>query len=136
MKPLFSIVGIIVVLIWGYKSYKRETDKRELKKSIHVVEAKILELSCGKRGNIKFQLNDRIYNQRIYLSHTECPELSNQKTIGVKIDSERNIIFANDNYNDWSEAESVSIVLLCLFLISLITYYGIISDIKKPRKRN
>jgi hypothetical protein len=133
-----SIVAIIAVVFWSYSAFEREEKERELRKSTHVIEAEILDLRCGKRGNIKFKINGRIFNKPIYLSTKECSELSSQETIGIKMGSEGNILFANDSYNDWSEAESVAAVLLCLSLVSLIIYHGLIPEkfkIRKNKKR-
>jgi hypothetical protein len=131
MKVPFSIVGITLVAIWGYKNFGEEQDKMELRKSSSVIEAKIVELDCpGKNNKIIFKIDDRTFNERIYLSAAECSELSDKETIYVKIDSKGNVIFAKDDYNDSSEIELISTVLISLFLIGMMIYYGIIPEIR------
>ncbi|MCA4900326.1 MAG: hypothetical protein ACK514_02490 [Bacteroidota bacterium] len=131
MRVPFSIVGITLVLIWGYKSIEQELDQIELRKSTTVMDAEIIEINCQRtKKNIVFKINDRTFNERIYLSTEECSELNNQEFIGVKIDSKGNVVFANDDYNDSSELELISAFLICLFLICMIVYYGIIPEIK------
>jgi hypothetical protein len=131
MKVPFSIVGITLVAMWGYKTFVEEQDKMELRKSSNVIEAKIVELDCpGKNSNIIFKIDDITFNERIYLSTAECSELFDKETIYIKIDSKGNVIFANDDYNDSSEMELISTFLISLFLIGMMIYYGIIPEIE------
>jgi hypothetical protein len=126
MRVPFSIVGITLVSIWGYKSIERELDIMELKKSTNVIEATIIEIDSRR---IVFKIDDRTLYERIYLTTEERSELNNQETIGVKIDFKGNLIFANDGYNDSSEMDLIAAVLICLFLISMMVYYGIIPEV-------
>ncbi|HEY6142646.1 MAG TPA: hypothetical protein VIV55_04350 [Flavobacterium sp.] len=131
MKIFFSIFGIITVIYFTYASYEQEKKERNLRATTEIVYAQIIELSCGKTDYIKFRYNKKEIGMRIYLSSKECNELNINSLIGLKIDKDKNIVFANDSYNDWSEAESLSIIALGVFFIFCIIYYGIVPEIRK-----
>lgn len=134
-KVFLSICAIIMVTYFSFISYEQEKNERELRKSGEIVYAKILELSCGKRGFIQFLHQGKEIGKRIYLSNEECNELKTKTEIGLKIDQNENIVFANDSYNDWSEAESFSIILLGAFFNFCIIYYGIMPEIKNRKNK-
>ncbi len=77
----------------------------------NIVQAEIIELSCGKRDFIKLRIYGKEVTKRIYLSASECDETK------IEIDLENNFVFADDNYNDWSEAESIAIIMLAIFFV-------------------
>lgn len=133
-KITYSIIGIFIVLYFSYTSYKQEKREQLLFSKGRTIQVKILEIQCGKKAFIKFRVNGKERGQRIYLSINECEELKKKTQIGIKTDSQNNIVFANENYNDWSEAESVSIILLALFFVFCIFYYGIKPEIAKHKK--
>ncbi|MBI3221194.1 MAG: hypothetical protein HYZ44_16920 [Bacteroidetes bacterium] len=136
MRTALPIVTILLIALWGYKVSEQDLSKLELRKSTNVIEAKIIELDCyGKRKVIKFQAGEGTFIESIYISLEECFELSKQDTIGVKIDSEGHVIFSNDDYNDSTENEILATILICLFLISMIFYYGILPEIRELLNR-
>jgi len=132
-KVILSLSGILFVIYFSIVSFQTEIMERELRKSDKIVYAKILELNCGRRDNIKFQYQDKRISKRIYLSDDECNELAGKTQIGLKVNLEGNIVFAIDSYNDWAEAELLSIILLGSILSFCILYYGILLELKKNR---
>jgi len=123
MRIFFSILGICIIALWAFRSYRQELTKQALKDSTEIVEAKILDLRCGRKDNIIFLLNGEKFNERIYLNTEECHQLQSQDFIKLKFDKSGTFIFANHSYNDWSEAEGYSIILLSVFLIASIYWY-------------
>ena len=135
IKIFFSILEIISIFYITILANKQEKNEIILRKKSEIVYAKILKVRCGKRGNIWFRYKGKEKTKRIYLSYDECIELRKKDKSGLKIDQDKNIIvFANDRYNDWYEAESVAILLLGTFFIFYIAYYGIITELKKTKK--
>lgn len=132
-KIFLLICAVLTVIYFSYVLYKQEKDERNLRATNKIVYAEIIELEYRKQGFIKFRFNGKEIGQRIYLSKEEYNELKNKSKIGLKIDDDENIIFANESYNDWSEAESFSILALGTFFIFFIIYYGIIPEIKKNK---
>jgi len=130
-KIFISICAIIAVTYFSFILYEKEKEERKLRISGKIVYAEILELRCGKPDFIKFRYEGNEIGQLIYLSGKECNELQKKSKIGLKIDKDKNIVFANESYNDWSEAESFSILALGGFFIFCILYFGIIPEIKK-----
>ena len=133
-KVLLSISGIIAVAFFLYVSLEQELDERALRAKGEIVQAEVLELRCGGKDYIRFRLDGEEMEKRIYLSTEECDALRSNSQIGLKVDGKNNIVFANDSYNDWSEAESVAILILGFFSILGFIFYGIRPEIKKLRK--
>lgn len=136
-KIILYSLAILAVLCVTYFLYQREQDEKKLRiEGNDIVYAKILELSCGRRDFIRFQYMGQEIGQRIYLTDSECNELKGKNEVGLKIDTQGNIVFANDSYNDWSEAEMASILMLGAFFIFCIIYYWMLPEIKKSRNEN
>ena len=133
MRIFFSLCCILTVIYFTYISYKQEEKEKDLRTTNEIVYAQILELSCGKQDYIKFKYKGKEIGKRIYLSEKECNELKTESNIGLKIDKDENIVFANESYNDWSEAESFSIIALGAFFIFCIIYYGIAPEFRKRK---
>ncbi len=129
-KILLSIFGIIAVVYLSFFSYQNEVDERQLRLKGSIIQVEILELSCEKRDFIKLRIRGKEIGKRIYLSVSECDELRAKTKIGIKMDSKNNFVFAYDEYNDWSGAELYAIIILAVFFMWLILYYGIIQEIK------
>jgi len=125
-KIFIPVCAIIAVGYFSFVLNEQEKKKRELRKSSEIVFAEILDLRCRKHDFIRFRYKGKEIGKRIYLSREECNELSSKSEIGLKIDNDSNIVFANDNYNDWSEAESFSILGLAGILIFCIIYFRIV----------
>ena len=134
-RIFLSIAAIVIVAYFSLVLFEQEKKESNLRQSSKTVYAEILELKCGKRDFIRLRYNGKEIGKRIYLSTEECAELEKNGEIRLKIDSEGNIVFANNNYNDWSEAESFSILALGAFFIFCIVYYGIVAEVKKGNGR-
>ena len=132
-KIVLALLGILLCSYLAFLSLASEKEKRELRDRGKVLELNILELKCGKQASIKFHLEGREINERIYLSKDECAELKKQAKIELKVGDDGTFIFAEDSYNDWSEAESLAIVLISAFFIFLIIYRAIWPEIQKKK---
>ena len=122
----FAIFTIgYLTIVW----FEKEIVLNDLRLSKNITEAKIVRLVCANRDYITFELNGKEISQRIYLSDNECNQLKRRTHIRLKVGSNNNIIFANDNYND--PPEEWAILLLGGFLVVSIGYYGIIKDMLK-----
>ena len=136
-KIFVSLLIILLVCNSAYNMLEQEETRRQLRTSKEIVAAKILNLSCGKSKYIKFKLKREIISKRIYISSSECLGLKKQEKIKLKIGKKGNIVFANECYNDWSEMESISIILIAIFFIFCISWYSIrpaIIELKGKKK--
>lgn len=124
-KLFISFLGIVLISFLAYEKLAQEKIERELSKSQKISEAEIINLSCGKTKYIKFVFGGEVIAKRIYISKDECSNLANEAIIKLKVDEIGNIVFAEESYNDWSEAESVSTILLAMFFIFCIFWYSI-----------
>ena len=136
MRIFLSLLGIITVIYFTYTSFEQEKKEMNLRAKNEIVYAQILKLSCGtKEDYIKFKYNGKEIGKRIYLSEKECEQLKTESNIGIKIDQNENIVFANENYNDLSEAELFAIIALGAFFIFCIIYYGIAPELRKIKNK-
>lgn len=117
LSVILSLIVIIIIMNW----VKSEFRNIEAIKSGEAYTVSINSLSCnGKRKFIKFNLNKKEYIKRIYIGNDECRDLKNQSSIKVKILNPDTIIFENEDYNDWFEAEIISTILLGVFSLFCI----------------
>lgn len=103
-----------------------------MRDSKETIVAKILKVSCRWRHKgIELQVGKNVYWQKIQISDDACAELSNQQTIMIKMDTDENIIFADERYNTRSLFDLVAFVLVFLFALGMIVYFGIIPVFKE-----
>jgi len=100
----------------------------ELMKSREIIEASVVNVHCNnsKNRSVKFVLEGREEVKRIYTSREECLELADIGKIQLKIDKDRNIVFAEEDYNDSPENEAVAIILIAMSFIFIIIKCSII----------
>lgn len=125
MRLFFSILGICFILVWAFRSISEEMAKQALRTSTETVEARIIDLSCGRRAFIHFRFKAEEYKTRIYLDSDECAELRKRQSIKLKFDNDGVFIFANPSYNDWSETEVYATYAIAIISVLAILWYQI-----------
>lgn len=125
IKAIVAFVLIIILISIAVAFHKKEKRKIALRDSGLILEGDIMKLNCVQ-GSVTFKVDERIFTQRIYLTKKECEALSAKNKIRLKVLSSKEFVYADEEYNDWTEAEIISTWLLTLALVLIISYYYIV----------
>jgi hypothetical protein len=125
IKAAFAFVLIVIIFFIAVAFHKKEKRKIALRDSGLILEGDILKLNCTQ-GSVTFKVKGNTFTQRIYLTKKECETLTSTNKILLKVLSANEFVYAEDEYNDWTEAEIISTWVLTFALVLIITYYYIL----------
>jgi hypothetical protein len=125
IKAIVAFGLIIVLVSIAAAFHKTEKRKIALRDSGLILEGDIVNLNCVQ-GAVTFKVQGKIFTQRIYLTKKECEALAAKNKIRLKVLSSKEFVYADEEYNDWTEAEIISTWMLTLALVMIISYYYIV----------